>query len=324
MWRLLFPHLQMEESAHFKTQLMDCQEKLHWMSSHVKDLRMQLSQTQQGKCTNQRYCIVYLGMCVNYDEMFLQIDIFYVDLFSFFVFCMMAALENEMLRNSKPSLHHSFLSPHELSPSDAFVDRALLRVRAGFAEVGEGARLVRENQAPQSDLLDYNMDSVAEAKARLQQLQEEAEVIEEAYRAYQQRAVHSTIPPALPPRPLPSTAHPLHHSVNKNLPQTYFPCKTKSSHTSESLQPNKTFSSALHYHTRTTAQPGQPRATSDHINELQTTVFNDYSNRTLHNPLQQSVQRPQGGSSSPSRQMSHKLPLDPRVNLQRELPHGIV
>lgn len=203
------------------------------------------------------------------------------------------------------------------------MDRALLRARSGFAEVGEGSGLIRGNQAPQSDLLDYNMDSVAEAKARLQELQEEAEVIEEAYRAYQQRAVHSTIPPSLPPRPLPSMAHPLHHSVNKNIPQTYFPSKAKSSHKSESLQPDKTFSSALHYHTRTTVQPGQPRATSDHLNELQTTVFNDYSARTLHKPLQQSVQRPQGGSISPPRQMSHMLPLDPRVNLQRELSQGI-
>lgn len=48
MWCCWFLLLQMEQSAQFKTQLMADQEKLHWLSSHVKDLKMQLSQTQQG------------------------------------------------------------------------------------------------------------------------------------------------------------------------------------------------------------------------------------------------------------------------------------
>lgn len=49
MWWLLFLLLQREQSANFKIQLMEHQDTLNWMSSHVKDVKIQLSQTQQGQ-----------------------------------------------------------------------------------------------------------------------------------------------------------------------------------------------------------------------------------------------------------------------------------
>ncbi|XP_011607383.2 centriole and centriolar satellite protein ofd1 isoform X1 [Takifugu rubripes] len=269
---------EMEQSAQFKTQLMADQEKLQWLSSHVKDLKMQLSQTQQ-------------------------------------------ALENEVLRTSKPSLDHSFLSPDKLVFSAPSVDRTLLRGRAGFVDV-EGGVPMRANQVWGSDLLDCDIDSVAEAKPWLQELQEEAETLEEAYGAYQQRAVHTTIPLIFPTRPHPSTAHPLHHTIKKNISQTRLSQKPKSSCVSESFQPATISSSAL-YDTMITVQTGQPRVTSEDLNELQTTVFNDYSTHRVPKSLQQTVQQPQEGSSSPPRQSSPKLHFGPRVD-QEELSKGVV
>uniref|UniRef100_A0A674MVB4 OFD1 centriole and centriolar satellite protein n=1 Tax=Takifugu rubripes TaxID=31033 RepID=A0A674MVB4_TAKRU len=269
---------EMEQSAQFKTQLMADQEKLQWLSSHVKDLKMQLSQTQQ-------------------------------------------ALENEVLRTSKPSLDHSFLSPDKLVFSAPSVDRTLLRGRAGFVDV-EGGVPMRANQVWGSDLLDCDIDSVAEAKPWLQELQEEAETLEEAYGAYQQRAVHTTIPLIFPTRPHPSTAHPLHHTIKKNISQTRLSQKPKSSCVSESFQPATISSSAL-YDTMITVQTGQPRVTSEDLNELQTTVFNDYSTHRVPKSLQQTVQQPQEGSSSPPRQSSPKLHFGPRVD-QEELSKGTV
>lgn len=240
-------------------------------------------------------------------------------------YCMMAALENEVLRNSKPSFDQSFLSPDKLISSSVHtsVDGDLPRVRTGFANVGEGGGPIQKNPAFQSDLLDFNMDSVAEAKARLQELQEGAETLEDAYRSYQQRAVHSTIPLTFPTRPRPSMAHHLHHTMNKNFSQTHLLHKAKPSETSESLQPAATLSSEP-FDTMYTVQTGQPRVSSEELNKLQTRVFNDYSALLLSKPLQQSVPHPQEGSSSPSRQLSHTLHFEPRVNLQRDLSEGTV
>lgn len=227
---------------------------------------------------------------------------------------MMAALENEVLRNSKPSFVQSFPSPDKLVSSSVHtsVEGDFLRVRAGFADVGEGGGPIQENPALRSDLLDYNMDSVAEAKARLQELQEGAETLEDAYRSYQQRAVHSTIPLTFPTRPRPSMAHPLRHTINNNFSQTHLLHKTKLSQTSESLQPAAILSSEP-YDTMYTVQTGQPRVASEELNKHQTRV-----------KMQQSVPSPQEGSSSPSRQLPHKLHFDPRGNLQRDLSEGSV
>lgn len=167
------------------------------------------------------------------------------------------------------------------------------------------------------------MDSVAEAKARLRELQEGAETLEDAYRAYQQRAVHSTNPLTFCTRPRPSVARPLHHTINTNISQTHLLHKTKPSKTSESLQPAATLSSEP-YDTMYTVQTGQPRVTSEEINTLQSTVFNDYSADVLRKPLQQSVPRPQEGSRSSSIQLSQKLHFEPSVNLQGDLSEGAV
>ncbi|PWA31184.1 hypothetical protein CCH79_00002706 [Gambusia affinis] len=103
-------------------------------------------------------------------------------------------LENEVLRNPKPSLvDRSVLefSADSLVPPDIYVDRAVLRSRVSHHDVFEAGEPLRRHKFPWSDSPDSDVELVAEAKARIQKLQKEAESLEEAYRNYQQRAVHS-------------------------------------------------------------------------------------------------------------------------------------
>ncbi|XP_051783173.1 centriole and centriolar satellite protein ofd1 isoform X4 [Erpetoichthys calabaricus] len=114
---------EVENSAQLKAQLIDCEEKIRWLNSHVEDLKTQLRQTQQG-ISAKTYGI----------------------------------------------------SPRTSSNSD--------------------------------------MDLIAEAKARIRELEKEAETLQEAYRHYQQKAVRYTVTssqsPALSPAlscRIPSATH---------------------------------------------------------------------------------------------------------------------
>lgn len=282
----------------------------YWVLVEVKGKYRICSQTKWDKCLYK--LMVFFHTNIN-------------NLIILCFYCMIAALENEVLRNSKPLFDQPFLSPDKLvSPfAHTSVDRDPLRVRAHFVNIGEEDGPVQESPALRSDLLDYNMDSVAEAKARLQELQEGAETLEDAYRAYQQRAVHSTIPLTFSTRPCPSMAHRLHRTIDKNFPEARLLHKTKPAETPEPPQPAAALSSQP-YDTMYTVQTGQPTVTSVELNKLHSTVFNDYSAHVSRKPPQQSVPHPQEGSISPSRQSSHKLRFDSRVNLQRNLSEGTV
>uniref|UniRef100_A0A672JQ83 OFD1 centriole and centriolar satellite protein n=1 Tax=Salarias fasciatus TaxID=181472 RepID=A0A672JQ83_SALFA len=77
------------------------------------------------------------------------------------------------------------------------------------------------HESPLRGFPDSDMEMVAEAKARIQELEKEAETLEEAYRKYQQRAVHSTISYMLPQRPL--SPHCPDSLVWKQDPQSLYP-----------------------------------------------------------------------------------------------------
>ncbi|XP_054887571.1 centriole and centriolar satellite protein ofd1 [Poeciliopsis prolifica] len=142
---------EVERCAQLKAQLTECEERAEWMTRHVEEIKTQLHQTQQ-------------------------------------------ALENEVLRNPKPSLvDRSVLefSADPLVPPDIYVDRAVLRSRVSHHDLFEAGEPLRRHKFPWSDSPDSDLELVAESKARIQKLQEEAESLEEAYRNYQQRAVHS-------------------------------------------------------------------------------------------------------------------------------------
>lgn len=245
---------------------------------------------------------------------------------------MMPALENEVLLNPKPSLVDRSvleLSADKLVPPDIYVDRALLRARVGYDDVCEAGGPVRGHKSPWSDFPDSDMDLVAEAKARIQELQKEAETLEEAYRSYQQRAVHSTIAHMLPPRPLsPQPAHPLHRPnspLRKHISHhshTHSPHRPKVSHTPLSPQTTRIPSSAL-YDTKNTVPPAQPRVTfSEERYQPQSTVFTDDSLQLLTKPLFLKDGSPQDGSSSPSRRLSSTPHSSSRKKLQREISEG--
>ncbi|KAJ8256033.1 hypothetical protein COCON_G00198970 [Conger conger] len=97
------------------------------------------------------------------------------------------ALENEVLRCPKPSLVDRSvleLAPDRLVPPDVYVDPAVLPIRAQEPQDVPWPR--PPSPAPDGELL-------AGAKARIRQLEREAESLEEAYRSYQQRALRSAL-----------------------------------------------------------------------------------------------------------------------------------
>ncbi|KAK6292535.1 hypothetical protein J4Q44_G00371190 [Coregonus suidteri] len=152
-------HNEVERSAQLKAQLIECEERTQWMTTHAEDIKMQLRQTQ-------------------------------------------LALENEVLRNPKPSLVDRSvleLSPDKLVPPDIYVDRGVLRAwAAGYDDVCEAGVMPSRGRRPRwgrSSSLDSDAELVAGAKARIRELEKEAETLEEAYRNYQQRAVSHMLPP---------------------------------------------------------------------------------------------------------------------------------
>ncbi|XP_044073720.1 oral-facial-digital syndrome 1 protein homolog [Siniperca chuatsi] len=282
---------EVEWCAQLKAQLIECEEKSQWMTNHIDDIKMQLRQTQQ-------------------------------------------ALENEVLRNPKPSLVDRSvleLSADKLVPPDIYVDRALLRARVGYDDVCEAGGPLRGHKLPWSDSPDSDMELVAEAKARIQELQKEAETLEEAYRNYQQRAVRSTISHMLPPRPLsPQRAHPSHRPDSPLRKQvshhshTHSPHTSKVSHRPLSPQTTRTPSSAP-YDTRSTVLPAQPRVTfSEDHKQPQSTVSPDHGLHSLTEPLFLRHGHPEDGSSSPSRRLSSTPHSSSRKKLQREISEEAV
>ncbi|XP_078118121.1 centriole and centriolar satellite protein ofd1 isoform X1 [Sander vitreus] len=282
---------EVERCAQLKAQLTKCEERSQWMTNHIEEIKLQLRQTQQ-------------------------------------------ALENEVLRNPKPSLvDHSILelNADKLVPPDFYVDRALLRARVGYDDVCEAGGPMRGHKSPWNDSPDSDMELVAEAKARIQELQEEAETLEEAYRNYQQRAVRSTISHMLPPRPLsPQRAHPSHRPDSPLRKQvshhshTHSPLKSKFSHRPPSPQTTRTPSYAP-YDTRNTVPPSQPRVTflEDH-SQPQSTAFTDHSLHLVTESLFIRDEHPQDASSPPPRRLSSTSHSSSRKKHQREIAEEAV
>ncbi|KAM9486823.1 centriole and centriolar satellite protein ofd1 isoform 1-T1 [Clarias gariepinus] len=127
---------EVERCAQFKSQLLECEEKTRWMSSHIEELKQQLRHTQQ-------------------------------------------ALENKVLWNPKPSdIDHSVLDLDHagLSPTDDHLRDPESATRGQRRSRTEGE------------------DVVAAALSRVQELEKEAETVEEAYRSYRRRRGVSHVP----------------------------------------------------------------------------------------------------------------------------------
>ncbi|XP_067117785.1 centriole and centriolar satellite protein ofd1 isoform X2 [Osmerus mordax] len=226
---------EVEVCAQLKAQLIECEERTQWMTTHAEDVKLQLRQTQQ----------------------------------------------------------------------------------AGGPSRGRSGRWGRSS-SPDSD-----GDLVAGAKARIRVLEKEAETLEEAYRNYQQRAVHAAVSHMLPPRPLsPQRATVSHRPLSpprQHIPQLSRPFSPQHPQVSQRpLSPQRPTS--LH-HSRTSPAP-HPRVTfSD--DQAQHWFPGPGSNRGLQSldlsESQWSAERnPQEGTSSPSRRLS-STPLSlSRRQLQTE------
>ncbi|XP_027303608.2 centriole and centriolar satellite protein OFD1 isoform X3 [Anas platyrhynchos] len=146
---------EVERAAQLKTQLLDSEATVRKLNVQVEELKLQLKQTQ-------------------------------------------AALENEVYRNPKPSLVDrsviDFLDDR-IVPHDIYVDSTFLKnpvmsdVVKGNAvpRVGYHQQLQTRSASPDSDL-----ECMAQTRARIKELEKEAEYLEEAYRNYQRRVMQDT------------------------------------------------------------------------------------------------------------------------------------
>lgn len=232
---------------------------------------------------------------------------------------MLPALENEVMLNPKPSLVDRSileLSVDKLVPPDIYVDRALLRGRLAADDLCEAGGAVWGHRLPWGDSADPDTDPVAKAKARIQELQVEAETLEEAYRNYQQRAVRSTLAHMLPPRARsPQAAHLPQLSgspLGKRIPypsHSRSPQRSKVSHTPPSPQNASAISSAV-CDIRKAVAPTPP-----------TVVFPEAQNQAAIQPLYLKEVGSQNGSSSPPRHPSAWY-SSPKTALLRKTAEG--
>ncbi|XP_009331684.1 PREDICTED: oral-facial-digital syndrome 1 protein isoform X1 [Pygoscelis adeliae] len=141
---------EVERCAQLKTQLLDSEATVRKLNVQVEELKLQVKQTQ-------------------------------------------AALENEVYRNPKPSLvDRSVLdfTGDRIVPHDIYVDSAFLKnqVMTDVMKVNAVPRVgYRQQLQPRSASPDSDLECMAQTRARIKELEKEAEYLEEAYRNYQHR-----------------------------------------------------------------------------------------------------------------------------------------
>ncbi|XP_041856924.1 oral-facial-digital syndrome 1 protein homolog isoform X2 [Melanotaenia boesemani] len=276
---------EVELCAQLKAQLIDSEERSQRLIKDVEDIKMQLCQTHQ----------------------------------------MMAALENEVLRNPKPSLVDRSvleLSTDKLVPPDIYTDRALLRARVGYVDVCEAGGPSRGHTSPWIDSPDSDIELVAEAKARIQELQRETETLEEAYRKYQQRAVYSTISHMLPSRPLsPQPAHSPHHPNplrKQDSHHSHIHSTHKSKMSLKPLSPQRVQSPILVSHdTRNPSTHAQHSVTFSE-DQLPASVVTDHRHHLETESLFLRDEQPQDQSFTPSNHPSYTPKTFSEKELERE------
>ncbi|XP_074849195.1 centriole and centriolar satellite protein OFD1 isoform X2 [Carettochelys insculpta] len=161
---------EVERCAQLKTQLLDFETTIRKLNLQVEDLKLQLKQTQ-------------------------------------------TVLENEVYRNPKPSLVDRSVidfTGDKLVPHDIYADSVFLKNHAvtditvanKVPNTGYRHHSQTCNSSPDSDL-----EFVAKTKARIKELEKEAEYLEEAYRNYQHRVIQGVVANRSPKKtklPLPS------------------------------------------------------------------------------------------------------------------------
>ncbi|NXL34365.1 OFD1 protein, partial [Glaucidium brasilianum] len=143
---------EVEHSAQLKTQLLDSEATVRKLKAQVEELKLQVKQTQ-------------------------------------------AALENEVYRNPKPSLvDRSVLdfTGDKIVPHDIYVDSTFLKnqIMTDAMKVNAVPRVgYHQPLQPRSASPDSDLECIAQTRARIKELEKEAEYLEEAYRNYQHRVM---------------------------------------------------------------------------------------------------------------------------------------
>lgn len=246
------------------------------------------------------------------------------------IYSTMTALENEVLRNPKPSLVDRSvleLGTDKLLPPDIYMDRVLLRPRVGYEDVCDAGGPPRQHNSPSWDYSTSDMELMEKDKARILELQEEAEVMEEAYRSYQQRAAHATVPLTLPPKTLSPPQAYRSHSPNfshrkRDSPRSHIHATHKQKMRLKPLSPPLVQSPTSISHDAQThflsAQPGV------NPNQPQATVNSDfYSHHFLAESLSPRGVKTQNGSSDSSEQLSCATQSMSRRKHQEKNAEGI-
>ncbi|KAK0135177.1 Oral-facial-digital syndrome 1 [Merluccius polli] len=231
---------EVERCAHLQAQLMESEEKTHWLNTHAEEMKIQLRQTQQ-------------------------------------------ALENEVLRNPKPSLvDRSVLEliTDRLVPPDIYVQRPPSRGLllghyddeaggggGGVCEAGGTLRGRALRWAPSVSPDPEETDLLTGAKARIRELEREADALSEAYRNYQQRAAVRAPVAHLLPAPRPYSPAPRRSPVTHRRSRPPSARKSQVSGWSFSPPPQQQQQQQVSRHNRTPSpDPGsmcpRPRVTS--------------------------------------------------------------
>ncbi|NXW61179.1 OFD1 protein, partial [Eurystomus gularis] len=143
---------EVECCAQLKTQLLESEATVRKLNVQVEELKLQVKQTQ-------------------------------------------AALENEVYRNPKPSLvDRSVLdfTSDGIVPHDIYMDSMFLKnqVMTDVMKVNAVPRAgCRQQLQPRSTSPDSDLECMAQTRARIKELEKEAEYLEEAYRNYQHRVM---------------------------------------------------------------------------------------------------------------------------------------
>lgn len=184
--------------AELKIEVLNLEDSNRRINAQMEDLKLQLQQTQQ-------------------------------------------ALDNEVYRNPKPSLVDRSVLDHStdrIVPHDIYIDGTLLKSQIlsdPFVEAG-GILSSRYRQPPvrRSSSPDSDIEFVVTTKARIKELEKEADYLEEAYRNYQNRVIRAAGKSSPQTKP---TSPPLLRSVLNKTP-SIFPHKvTFAENTFASQQP---------------------------------------------------------------------------------------
>uniref|UniRef100_G3NIP7 OFD1 centriole and centriolar satellite protein n=1 Tax=Gasterosteus aculeatus aculeatus TaxID=481459 RepID=G3NIP7_GASAC len=213
----------------------------------------------------------------------------------------------------------------ECEERSRWMNNHIEEIKMQLRQTQQGGAL-RGRKSPRSDSPDSDLDLVAEAKARIQELQEEAETLEEAYRNYHQRAVRSTISPTLPPGPRsPQRARPPRRPGSPLRKQAArrshlrSPNGPKVSQRPLSPRATRTLSPAP-YDTRSTPRV-QPRVTFlRDTDQPRSAELSDHSLHSLTENLRDG--RAQAANSHPPRRLSSTTHSSSGNTLQRENAEG--